>query len=587
METPAHRLSFNLSGDTDELKLKIRGSVRTFGSLTVRQLAGLGVAVAGLTSVVCTLALPGAAPEHVLSRLDPNVASPSVAHVLVLLAGLALLVLAPNILRGTRLAVPLAIVALGLISLLDGVAPVAVGAGALAVGLAVVLTFGWREFPLGARNRAHPALLLGAGAAWTLTYLAILADPLMAERGKTIRQALGHVLYAPSRLSDAWVLLVEVLIACGAATSLLALRSLVRPASLRAAHSDREYRNARALVERHGEDSLAPFILRSDKSFHFHGDGVLAYRVIGETAVISGDPVAPASEAGEVLRSFREHARKQGWGIALWGASSRHLHAYRQLGLHALQAGEEAFVAPSAFTLDGRPVRKLRQSVHRVRRRGWSLATVEGREVNESLACEIEALDDAWRKTKRRLLGFAMGTGPCEADTHPDDLYFLARSPDGELRAAMRFVAHGGKLSLDTMRRLEDTPNGLNEALVCRALDVARQRGIPEISLNYAGLAHLARDRASHGKRPKALNRLVLRALGRRFQMDRLVRFNEKFSPEWRPRFLVYESRLGLPRTVLRVLEVEGYFPQRRPSVSRSLGLARLLPRGLRADAAR
>jgi lysyl-tRNA synthetase class 2 len=47
--------------------------------------------------------------------------------------------------------------------------------------------------------------------------------------------------------------------------------------------------------------------------------------------------------------------------------------------------------------------------------------------------------------------------------------------------------------------------------------------------------------------------------------MDRLVRFNEKFSPEWRPRYLVYESRLGLARTVLRVLQAEGYVPQRRP----------------------
>lgn len=543
----------------------------------------------GLTSVLWTLEADPT-PSHLVSRLDPD-APPSAVHILVLLAGLALLVLAPNILRGTRLAVPLAIAALGLLSLLDGVATVAVAAGAMAIGLALVFTFNWREFPLGARSRVHPALILGASAAWLLTYLAVLADPLMAVHDRSIRgalhQALGHVLHAPQRLSDAWLLLVELLIACGAATSLLALRSLVRPAAGRAPHSDREYRNARAVVERYGEDSLAPFILRSDKSFHFHGEGVLAYRVIGETAVISGDPVAPDGEAAAVLRDFREHARKQGWGVALWGASSRNLAAYHALGLHALQAGEEAFVAPAAFTLEGRSVRKLRQSVHRVERRDWEIAALDGRELDESLALEIDALNDAWCKTKRRLLGFAMGTGTCEADVRPDDLYFLGRSPSGELRAAMRFVTHDGRLSLDTMRRLDDTPNGLNEALVCKALEVAREREVPEVSLNYAGLAHLARDRASRGKRPRALNRFVLRLLKRRFQMDRLVRFNEKFSPEWRPRYLIYESRLGLPRTILRVLQIEGYLPQRRPLASRSQGLARLLSRGLRANAIR
>ena len=43
---------------------------------------------------------------------------------------------------------------------------------------------------------------------------------------------------------------------------------------------------------------------------------------------------------------------------------------------------------------------------------------------------------------------------------------------------------------------------------------------------------------------------------------------NEKFSPEWRPRYLIYESRLGLPRAILRVLEVEGYVGERGGSRS-------------------
>ena len=50
--------------------------------------------------------------------------------------------------------------------------------------------------------------------------------------------------------------------------------------------------------------------------------------------------------------------------------------------------------------------------------------------------------------------------------------------------------------------------------------------------------------------------------LHRRFQMDRLVRFNEKFSPDWRPRYLVYESRPALPRAIVRVLQAEGYLAE-------------------------
>jgi len=37
-----------------------------------------------------------------------------------------------------------------------------------------------------------------------------------------------------------------------------------------------------------------------------------------------------------------------------------------------------------------------------------------------------------------------------------------------------------------------------------------------------------------------------------------------KFSPQWRPRYLVYESTPALPRSVLRVLQAEGYLPELR-----------------------
>jgi len=72
------------------------------------------------------------------------------------------------------------------------------------------------------------------------------------------------------------------------------------------AHNEKGRRRARELVERYGEDSLSPFILRPDKAFQFghDGTGVVAYRFIGKTAVISGDPVAPAGQATEVLAGF-------------------------------------------------------------------------------------------------------------------------------------------------------------------------------------------------------------------------------------------------------------------------------------------
>ena len=52
--------------------------------------------------------------------------------------------------------------------------------------------------------------------------------------------------------------------------------------------------------------------------------------------------------------------------------------------------------------------------------------------------------------------------------------------------------------------------------------------------------------------------------------MDRLVVFNEKFSPCWRPRYLVFESRARLPAAVFRVLQAEGYLSHKPPQLKSS-----------------
>ncbi len=316
---------------------------------------------------------------------------------------------------------------------------------------------------------------------------------------------------------------------------------------------------ARSIVGSHGDDPISPFILRPDKTFHLAAGGVLAYRVIGRTAVVSGDPVGPATSIRPLLESFVNDSAARGLDIVLYGTSGRHLELYRQLGLRALRVGEEAVVDPAGFTLEGRRVRKLRQSVHRIERHGWKIHAYEGRHIGAALESEIDRIERRWRSGQRRILGFAMGMGQFEAGVDPDALYLLGRSPDGELRAAMRFVTHRGKLSLATMRRVGETPNGLNEALVCQALELARRRGIHEVSLNYAGLAHLIRSEPSGNRLERMAISASIMLVSRHFQMQRLVRFNEKFDPAWRPRYLVYQSPASLPRSVFRVLQAEGY----------------------------
>jgi lysyl-tRNA synthetase class 2 len=412
---------------------------------------------------------------------------------------------------------------------------------------------------------------------WALAAAAILAAPDDLRSGRVLH-GLGHVSEVVALGSTAgaavWANVIDLLVGGALVSSLLVARAMRRPEGLRGESSQAALDRARAIVVEHGDDSLSPYILRPDKEFEFAEDGVAAYTVIGDTVVISGDPVGPPDQAAEALRRLVERARRGGHRLAAYGVSDRHLATFRVLGLQAVRAGEEAIVDPRAFTLEGRAVRKLRQSFHRMERLGWTVVIREGREIGVDLNAQIDAVEARWRAEHEQILGFAMSMGEFELTIRPDDLYVLAFSPDGQLQGLLRFLAHRRKLSLDVMRRVGGVPNGLTEALVCHALQFAATRQVEEVSLNYAGLAHLLRPDAPGGRFAKAVARRLLKPLRSRFQMDRLVQFNEKFSPSWRPRYLVFDSRLSLPLTIVRVLQAEGYLrhksSRRRSSTHRA-----------------
>ena len=90
-----------------------------------------------------------------------------------------------------------------------------------------------------------------------------------------------------------------------AAVSLLlgfrALHLWLRPLTERVRQSAEERRLVRGLIRTHGDDSLAFFSLRRDKSYFFSPShrSFLAYKVVGGCALVSGDPVG---ERAEILR---------------------------------------------------------------------------------------------------------------------------------------------------------------------------------------------------------------------------------------------------------------------------------------------
>jgi lysyl-tRNA synthetase, class II len=135
----------------------------------------------------------------------------------------------------------------------------------------------------------------------------------------------------------------------------------------------------------------------------------------------------------------------------------------------------------------------------------------------------------------------------------PETLFAVARH--GPTVGGFLHLVPGGRgYSLGAMRRDPETPNGLMEYLIVRVLDWSHRAGAEEISLNFCVFADLLADPRGP---VQAAARTALRAGDRLFQLERLLVFSRKFSPEWRPRYLCVERLGDVPLVGLSYLWVE------------------------------
>ena len=209
---------------------------------------------------------------------------------------------------------------------------------------------------------------------------------------------------------------------------------------------------------------------------------------------------------------------------------------------------------PREFTLEGRAIRKVRQSVSRLGKAGYSFRIVAADEVTPALEAELEDVSAVWRCGEPER-GFSMSID----DLHvPGTVLALAEDAEGRVGGFLHLAPSfaGSGWSLSAMRRRPDAPNGLTEFLVVEALAWARDTGASELSLNFCALTDfLAPERVKTPVRRVVRRGILL--VDNVFQLERLYSFNRKFFPEWRRRYICVERLSDLPAVGFAYLHAE------------------------------
>lgn len=474
----------------------------------------------------------------------------------VLVCGVTLVVLARGLLHGKRTARRLAIVALLAASAglrLRGFDLAVLGALAM---LALVLCVGRSSF----RARSDPARarrgwwILVAGETTVLVYG--VGGSYLLDREFTpptsfvesVMSSLRLLLLLPgSTVSPATPhggFFLDSVRVTSFAIAMAGVVSIVATVVARGTPDDEDRREAADLVARWATTGLAPFVLAGDKNWWFAADrsAVLAYKVVGRTAVVLGEPIGSPAGCLGAAQSFLEFCDGNGWAVGFHQVSCAGRAMLVGIGLRSLKVGENAVVPIDDFDLSSPKHKSLRSALRRVERSGYRVVNLD-QPLDDTTLAALRDVSDAWLALAgHRERTFTVGQF--------DPAYLRSTSVMALIDSQDRIVAFVNLLptyrstngNFDLMRRSADAPNGAMDALFVAMIKRCRELGLAGLDLGMAPFANVNE------------NSIVGRTLrgvyegGRSmFNFEGLRSFKQKWDPQWESRYICYLTDADLP----------------------------------------
>ena len=303
---------------------------------------------------------------------------------------------------------------------------------------------------------------------------------------------------------------------------------------------------------RSSRNSLAYLAHRSDARTFLTADGcgAISYRLVGRVALQVGAILGPESERERIYAEFCAWLRSERLMPAAVALARDERAIVSGRGMLTLPIGREAVVDLTAFSIE-RLAKKMRWAWRSLARRGYRSEVIPATEITRPMRAALDRIDAEWRRKRGGLdYGFTMTLGRFPGPNEVDCLIGLLRGPDAEPVAYLTLLPSGeGYYSLDLTRRMERAPNAAMEFLMMETLSDLRARGVNAVSLNFSAFSGLARR-----FRSRTLERLCSAA----FQTSTLEVFNNKFLPEWTPRYLAMRGWRDLPDVLYAILVAEG-----------------------------
>lgn len=305
-----------------------------------------------------------------------------------------------------------------------------------------------------------------------------------------------------------------------------------------------------AFLKEHGGNHASHLIFLQDKKVYWAQEQkvLIIYKKIANKLVVLGDPIGEEAYLNAAIKEFYAYSENNGLKAIFYQISPRFMHHYHDSGYRFLKLGEEGKLNLENFSLLGKRAGKLRTSLNKFTRNGYSLQIVQP-PYSAGLLAELKRVSDSWLGEQKEK-GFSVAA--FSEDYVSRFPIALISDSDGHA-VAFATLASDYKTSLiiDLMRKTADSPPGTMDVLFVHIFNWAKEKGYHTCSLGMAPLANVGN--CKHAFLREKMIHLIYQHGNAHYNFKGLKEFKSKFACSWEPKYLAYKKSF-LPATMIHLL---------------------------------
>lgn len=293
-------------------------------------------------------------------------------------------------------------------------------------------------------------------------------------------------------------------------------------------------------INRFGNPTSLLLLNSACRTFHLSEiNGMIGYQLIGNCAVVIGDPLCSAQDIPKLTQAFDADCRKEGRSVVYLLASESFAHSEIHHTCHTLlQVGDKLILDPTKFKMK----QKLRWKMHQSIEHGVTIKEYD--QYNPKIENHLKETMQKWQSEKHGPQIY-LGTLDLFEDYGNKRIFFAEH--EGEIVGILMvlYLAATDGWVLTSLLALKGSPIGVTEHLMSHVLSALTEENCHYLCLGFVSAANVG-EMEGISSFSQSLIQWTYGLSRWLFHLDAKRIYFNKYHPTYYPAYILCSDKLGL-----------------------------------------